>query len=72
MGARIEEALALFQADTLDQAKIAELRGQHLAEMRKTGDAVIAAVEDAHAALSREQRKAVADWIRAQRPQGME
>jgi periplasmic protein CpxP/Spy len=67
-----DQALSLFEADKLDHARIAQVRAEHVAHMRKTGDAILAAVQDAHAALNPAQRKAVADWIRAQRPADME
>src|SRR5262245_759001 len=36
----MEQAFALFEADTLDQKAIAEHRAKHEAEMKKAGDAV--------------------------------
>jgi Spy/CpxP family protein refolding chaperone len=63
---RIEQALTLFQADKLDAAKVAELRAQHMAQSKKVGDALVAAVTEVHDVLTAPQRKALTDWIRAQ------
>ncbi len=63
--AQLEQALAMFQAETLDQAKIAEIRGRHETDARKVGDAFVQALSDTHDALTAPQRAAVVDYIKA-------
>jgi Spy/CpxP family protein refolding chaperone len=64
----IAQALDLWQADTLDTAKLAELRARHQAAAKKTGDAVVQALTDAHDTLTAAQRQKLADYLRAHRP----
>jgi Spy/CpxP family protein refolding chaperone len=59
------QAARLFEADRLDQAKIAELRAEHQAKMRKLGDVITQAVTEAHDVLSAPQRRAIVEWVRA-------
>ena len=66
--ARIEQALALFQKDKLDAAQVNALRAEHMAQGKKVGDALVAAVTEVHEVLTAPQRQALADWIRAQGP----
>jgi Spy/CpxP family protein refolding chaperone len=68
-GAEMEQAIALFEADKLDQAAIAKHRAAHEASAKKVSDAVVQAIFDTHDALTAEQRRAVADWARAQHAQ---
>lgn len=63
--AELEQALTLWQADTLDAAQLAALRTQHQAEAQKTGDAVVQAMSDAHDALTAAQRQQLAAYLRA-------
>ncbi|MDB4969924.1 MAG: hypothetical protein JWN44_5613 [Myxococcales bacterium] len=66
--AEIDQALTLWQADRLDTVKLGELRAQHQAAAKKTGDAVVQAITDAHDALTAAQRTKLADYLRAHRP----
>jgi hypothetical protein len=68
--AELEQALALFEADKLDNQAIAAHRARHEAEAKKIGDAVVQAVFDAHAALTPPQRRAVVEYVRAHKPAG--
>jgi Spy/CpxP family protein refolding chaperone len=67
-GAHMDEALALFESDTLDPAQIAAFRAQREADRKQVADAVSQAITEVHDVLTPVQRKAVADWIRAHRP----
>ena len=67
-GAHMAEALALFEADTVDPARLATFRAQHEAEHRQVADAVSQAIVDVHDVLTSAQRKTVANWVRAHRP----
>ena len=51
-----DAALGLWQADRVDPAALATLRAHHLAAAKKTGDAVVQALADAHDALTAAQR----------------
>lgn len=67
-GAHMAEALALFEADTVDPGRLATFRAQREAEHRQVADAITQALTEVHDVLTPAQRKAVADWIRANRP----
>lgn len=67
-GAHMGEALALFEADSVDPARLAAFRAEREAEHRQLADAIIRAITEVHDVLTPAQRKAVADWIRANRP----
>ena len=67
-GAHMGEALALFEADSVDPARLAAFRAQREAEHRQIADAITQAITDVHDVLTPAQRKAVADWVRANRP----
>ncbi len=67
-GARMAQAVALFESDKVDPAAVAALRGEHQAEARKIGDAVVQAITDAHDALTAEQRKAMVEYVREHKP----
>jgi len=64
----MEEALALFESDTLDPAQVAAFRAQRETERTQVADAISQAITEVHDVLTPVQRKAVADWIRAHRP----
>jgi hypothetical protein len=64
----MEEALALFEADVLDPGRVATFRAQRETEHRQVADAITLALTEVHDVLTPAQRKAVADWIRANRP----
>jgi periplasmic protein CpxP/Spy len=66
--AELEQALTLWQADTLDATQLAALRAQHRADSQKTGDAVVQAISDAHDALTAAQRQKLAAYLRANKP----
>ena len=66
--AHMGEALALFEADVVDAGRLAVFRAQREAEHRQVADAVTQAITEVHDVLTPAQRKAVADWIRANRP----
>jgi Spy/CpxP family protein refolding chaperone len=67
-GTHMEEALTLFEADVVDAGRVATFRAQREAEHRQMADAITQAVTEVHDVLTPGQRKAVADWIRANRP----
>jgi Spy/CpxP family protein refolding chaperone len=66
---RMQKVMALFEADTVDAAQVSALRKAHLDEARAAGDAVLDALSDAHDTLDAGQRKAVADYLRAHKPE---
>lgn len=63
---RMEQFLALFESEQVDPAALLALRAQHEEEHRLMADAIGQAVREAHAVLTPEQRRAVADYLRAQ------
>ena len=65
--ARFGDLLAAFESDRLDPLTIQAMRTRHEEEHRRVADAIQAAVVEAHDTLRPEQRRAVADWIRAHR-----
>ena len=65
--AHMDEALALFQADTIDQAKLDAFHVEHQAEHDKVRAAITQAIVEVHDTLTHDQRKVVADWIRSHR-----
>ena len=67
-GAHMAEALALFEADTIDPGRLGAFRAQREAERRQIADAITQSLTDVHDVLTPAQRKAVADWIRQHRP----
>jgi Spy/CpxP family protein refolding chaperone len=66
--AHMAEALALFEADTLDPGRVAAFRAEREAEHRQIADAITQSLTEVHDVLTPAQRKAVADWIRQHRP----
>jgi Spy/CpxP family protein refolding chaperone len=64
-GAQLDRAIAVFTADKLDPAQVAQLRADHQAQMQQVGDAVVQALTDIHDALDAGQRKTVAQFILA-------
>jgi Spy/CpxP family protein refolding chaperone len=67
-GAQMAEALALFEADTVDPGRLAAFRAQHEAEHRQIADTITQSLTEVHDVLTPAQRTAVADWVRAHRP----
>lgn len=60
----LERALALFEADQVDEGQVAALHREAEARRERVADAVHQAIREAHAVLTPEQRKAVADYLR--------
>jgi Spy/CpxP family protein refolding chaperone len=69
-GARMEQALAIFEADTIDPAQLAALAAQRVTEHRQIADAITQSITEVHDVLTPVQRRAVADWLRTHRPGG--
>jgi Spy/CpxP family protein refolding chaperone len=67
-GARMQEILALFEADQVDPARVDALRRQGDEEHARLRDAMVQAVTDVHGVLSPDQRKLLADYVRRHRP----
>ena len=67
--AHMQKVMALFEADKIDPAQVKALRDQHDAAARTDGEAVISAISEAHDVLRPDQRKAVADYLRAHKPE---
>ena len=65
--AHMAEALALFEADTIDPGRVAAFRAQRQAEHAQVADAITQSLTEVHDVLTPVQRKAVADWIRNHR-----
>jgi Spy/CpxP family protein refolding chaperone len=65
---RLAEALALFEADQVDPARVEALRRLGEDEHRAIADAVSQALVEVHGVLTPEQRRAVADYVRSHRP----
>jgi Spy/CpxP family protein refolding chaperone len=66
------QALALWQADKLDETKVTALRARHVANAQKVGDAIVQAVHDAHDALTADQRQKLAAYAKSHRPAQMD
>ena len=66
------EVLTLWQADRIDTAALSSLRARHQAAAKKTGDAIVQALSDAHDALTAAQRQQLATWLRAHQPPKMD
>ncbi len=64
-GERLGALLALFEAEQMDPAALGALRSRHEAEHRRIAEAIAEAVRETHAVLTPEQRRAVADYVRA-------
>ena len=64
-GARMDEALRLFEADQVDPAQVAALRQAKEDEHRRMADAIEQAIIEVHDTLTPAQRKVVADYVRA-------
>jgi len=69
-GTHMNEILALFEADQVDQARVEALRRQAEGEHARLRDTVVQAVTDVHGILTPAQRKALADYVRKHRPHG--
>jgi periplasmic protein CpxP/Spy len=68
----LDAALSLWQSDRLDPAALATLRAHHQAAAKKTGDAVVQALSDAHDALTAVQRQKLAAYLKDHRPPKMD
>jgi Spy/CpxP family protein refolding chaperone len=62
---RLEQGLALFEGDRLDQPVVHQFVQQHEQEHRVIADAIGQALIDAHNVLTPVQRKALADYVRS-------
>ena len=67
-GQHMQEALALFEADAIDQGRLTAFAAQREAEHRQMADLITQAITEVHDVLNPVQRRAVADWIRTHRP----
>jgi uncharacterized membrane protein len=63
--AHIEEALALFEAEPADPARIQAFRERAAGEHERVREAISQAIVEAHDVLTPAQRKAVADYVRS-------
>jgi protein CpxP len=63
--ARMEEVLAVFEAETIDPARLEALRALREEEHRQVADAIGQALVETHGMLTPEQRKALAGYIRS-------
>ena len=63
--ARIEEALALFEAEPADPARIQTFRERAAGEHERVREAISQGIVEAHDVLTPTQRKAVADYVRS-------
>lgn len=61
----VEEALALFESDQPDPARVEALHREGEAARAKVREAIHQAFVEAHDVLTPAQRKVVADWIRS-------
>lgn len=68
----LQAALSLWESDRLDPSAVATLRAHHQAAAKKTGDAVVQALSDAHDALTTAQRQKLADYLRSHQPPKMD
>jgi periplasmic protein CpxP/Spy len=63
--ARMEEALALFEAEPADPARLQAFRERAAGEHERVREAISQAIVEAHDVLTPAQRKAVADHVRS-------
>jgi Spy/CpxP family protein refolding chaperone len=66
--AQMKEALAVFEADTLDGARVKAIKDARLGELKAGGDAILGAITTAHDVLRPDQRRLVADYLRSHKP----
>jgi Spy/CpxP family protein refolding chaperone len=66
--ARLEELLAAFEADPVDRSRILALRHGIEAEHAQIADAIGQALVEVHGVLTAEQRRLLADHVRAHHP----
>ncbi len=64
----LDAALTLWQSDRLDPNALAALRTRQQAAAKKTSDASVQALSDAHDALTSAQRAKLADFLRSHKP----
>jgi Spy/CpxP family protein refolding chaperone len=65
--ARLEELLAAFEAEPLDRNRVLALRQGIEAEHAQVADAIGQALVEVHGVLTAEQRRLLADYVRAHR-----
>ena len=63
--AHIEEALALFEAEPVDPARLQAFRERAAGDHERVREAISQAIMEAHDVLTPTQRKAVADYVRS-------
>ncbi len=68
--AHMQKVMELFVADRIDPAQLKTLRDDHEATARADGDAIVKALVEAHDTLQPSQRSAVAENLRAHKPEG--
>ena len=61
---RMNTVLGLFEGDRLEPGQLDAFRDRLAAEHRQIGDVISAALVDVHDALTPEQRRIVAAWVR--------
>ena len=66
----IQKVMQLFEADKIDAAQVKALRDSHEAAARADGDAILAALTEAHDTLQPAQRRAVGDQLRTMKHEG--
>jgi uncharacterized membrane protein len=68
--ANLQKVMQLFEADQLDAAQVKALRDAHETAARSDGDAIVAAITEAHDTLSAAQRRQVAEQLRSAKHDG--
>jgi Spy/CpxP family protein refolding chaperone len=63
--AHMDDAIALFTDDQIDQGKLAAMQAERQAKMQKAGDAIVQALTQVHDALDAGQRQQVAAFVRS-------
>ena len=64
-GGSMEQALSLFEEDTVDTGKLTSLRAEREAEHKALADVVTQAIVEVHDTLNPQQRRVVTDHIRS-------
>ena len=68
---RLADALAIFEGDQVDRARVDALRQQGEDEHRRIADAVSQALIEVHDVLTPEQRRVLAEYVRSHRGRHM-
>ena len=64
-GARLEALLALFESDRMSEKQVGAVRRSIEADHAKMADAISASLVEVHDTLTPEQRKALAEYVKA-------